>query len=101
QGGHSKAYYADGQSGQFVSVVRRIRLHSGRQLELFSAKCIKRRRSDDAPSQRSSLIGQRSALAHFADSDRTSRRVREVPNNGHGEEEAALVTSPVGTCSFP
>jgi len=37
QGGHSKVYCADGQSGQFVSVVRRIRLHSGRQLELFSA----------------------------------------------------------------
>jgi len=38
QRGHSKAYCADGQSGQFVSVVRHgeLRLHSGRQLELFS-----------------------------------------------------------------
>src|SRR5215467_14197354 len=38
QGGHSKAYCADDQSGQFVSVVRHgeLRLHSERQLELFS-----------------------------------------------------------------
>jgi hypothetical protein len=61
-----------------------------------TAKWIKRRRSGDAPSQRLWLIGQRSALAHFADSNRTSRRVRGAPNNGLGGT-AALVTAPVGT----
>jgi hypothetical protein len=165
QGGHSKGYCADGQSGQFVSVLRHDSerefnkwfrrhviaaglprpMHSARlaqtlrvavlrsgmhgprdgrrhgasdaarsptlrcmtvsagRAEIAKLAAARNRKVDqtEAAGGAPSLIRQRSALAHFADSDRTSRRVRGAPNNDHGGEEAALVTSPVGTCSFP